>query len=98
MMGPPNMTKNFGWSHRHRWEFAYYLVPTLRLLHPQNKKVGQELGIATGLKFTLPFMAFYVAFWVFSGRESPENWVGAVTIVMTNLVVGGYCYVAYMED
>jgi VMA21-like domain len=71
---------------------------TPRLLHPQNREVGQKLGIATGLMFTLPFLAFYVALWALSGWENPESWAGAVAIVMTNVVVGGYCYVAYMED
>jgi hypothetical protein len=48
--------------------------------------------------FTLPFIAFYVAMWAFSEWKNPENWAGAVAIVMTNVVVGGYCYTAYMED
>lgn len=69
-----------------------------RLLHPQNQEVGQKLGIATGLMFTLPFIAFYVAMWTFSDWKNRESWAGAVAIVMTNIVVGGYCYVAYMED
>jgi hypothetical protein len=60
--------------------------------------VGQKLGIATGLMFTLPFLAFYGAMYTFSGYKNPENWAGGVAIVMTNIVVGGYCYIAYMED
>jgi heme/copper-type cytochrome/quinol oxidase subunit 4 len=62
--------------------------------------VGQKLGIATGLMFTLPFIAFYVSLSIFTNmkKENPENWAGAVAIVMTNIVVGGYCYVAYIED
>lgn len=48
--------------------------------------------------FTLPFIAYYVAMWAFSDRTNPENWAGGVAIIVTNVVVGGYCYVAYMED
>jgi VMA21-like domain len=68
------------------------------LLHPQNKETGQKLGIATGLMFTLPFVAFYIAMKVFADKPNPENWAGAVAVVMTNIIVGGYCYVAYIED
>lgn len=48
--------------------------------------------------FTLPFIAFYIAMVVFADKKNPENWAGACAIVATNLVVGGYCYVAYIED
>ncbi|KAG7352782.1 VMA21-like domain containing protein [Nitzschia inconspicua] len=68
------------------------------LLHPQNKETGQKLGIATALMFTLPFVAFYISMKVFEHKPSPENWAGAVAIVVTNIIVGGYCYVAYIED
>jgi VMA21-like domain len=67
-------------------------------LHPQNKEIGQKLGLATGLMFTMPFVAFYIAMQVFSHKQSPENWAGAVAIVMTNIIVGGYCYLAFIED
>jgi VMA21-like domain len=67
-------------------------------LHPKNIETGQKLGIATGLMFTMPFVAFYVAMQVFAHKPSPENWAGAVAIVVTNIIVGGYCYVAYIED
>jgi hypothetical protein len=69
-----------------------------RLLHPQNKETGQKLGIATGLMFTLPFIAFYISMKVFAYKQNPENWAGAVAVVTTNLIVGGYCFVAYIED
>jgi hypothetical protein len=69
-----------------------------RLLHPQNRETGQKLGIATGLMFTLPFLAFYISMSIFSNKQSPENWAGAVAIIVTNIIVGGYCYVAYIED
>jgi hypothetical protein len=48
--------------------------------------------------FTLPFVAFYIAMKVFANKRNPENWAGAVAVVITNLIVGGYCYVAYIED
>lgn len=35
---------------------------------------------------------------IFSHKKSPENWAGAVAILVTNIIVGGYCYVAYIED
>ena len=69
-----------------------------RLLNPENRETGRKLGIATGLMFTLPFIAFFIAMKVFADKKNPENWAGAAAIVTTNLVVGGYCYVAYIED
>ena len=48
--------------------------------------------------FTLPFIAFYIAMLVFADKKNPENWAGAAAILTTNLVVGGYCYAAYIED
>jgi len=68
------------------------------LLNPENRETGRKLGIATGLMFTLPFIAFYIAMVVFADKKNPENWAGAAAIIATNLVVGGYCYVAYIED
>ena len=69
-----------------------------RLLSPENRETGRKLGIATGLMFTLPFIVFYVAMLVFAEKKNPENWAGAAAIITTNLVVGGYCYIAYIED
>jgi len=60
--------------------------------------VGRKLGIATGLMFTLPFIAFFIAMSVFADKKNPENWAGAAAILTTNIIVGGYCYVAYIED
>jgi hypothetical protein len=57
-----------------------------------------KLGIATGCMFTLPFIAFYIATLVFADKKNPDNWAGAAAIVTTNLVVGSYCYAAYLED
>lgn len=57
-----------------------------------------KLGIATMCMFTLPFIAFYIATLVFADKKNPDNWAGAAAIVTTNLVVGSYCYAAYIED
>ena len=48
--------------------------------------------------FTLPFIAFYSCMWIFSHKQNPENWAGGAAIIVTNIVVGGYCYSALMED
>ena len=78
--------------------FMYNCKLLRRLLQPHNRETGQKLGIATALMFTLPFIAFYVGMYVFRHKSEPENWAGALAIVVTNIVVGGYCYVAYIED
>lgn len=67
-------------------------------MSPENRETGQKLGIATALMFTMPFVAFYTAMQIFHSKPSPENWAGAVAIVVTNIIVGGYCYVAFVED
>ena len=36
--------------------------------------------------------------WIFSHKKNPENWAGGVAIVVVNLIVGGYCYSAFIED
>ena len=49
--------------------------------------------------FTLPFLAYYVAAtFVFAHKANPDNWAAAVAIGVTNLIVGVYCYSAFMED
>lgn len=69
-----------------------------RLLDPENRETGRKLAIATGLMFTLPLIAFYVGWWAFSHKQYPENFAGAAAILTVNIVVGGYCYVAFIED
>ena len=81
-----------------QWERLSISTFYCRLLNPENRETGQKLGIATGCMFTLPFIAFYVAMLVFADKQNPENWAGAAAIITTNLVVGSYCYVAYIED
>ena len=56
------------------------------------------MGRATGIIFTLPFIAFYIATLAFSDKRHPDNWDGGDVILTTNLVVAGYCYVTYIED
>lgn len=50
------------------------------------------------MMFTVPIISFYIAMWLFSDRKHPENWAGGVAIVMVNLIVGGYCYAAFIEE
>jgi VMA21-like domain len=78
----------------------FVLRPSLthRLLHPQNQETGKKLGIATALMFTCPILAFYMAMWMFAEKKHPENWAGGAAIVVTNLIVGGYCYSALTEE
>jgi len=49
--------------------------------------------------FTMPILAFYVArHLIFANRDEPDNWAGGVAIIVTNIIVAGYCYSAYVED
>lgn len=48
--------------------------------------------------FTLPVITFFVAQYVFRAKQQPDNWAGGAAIIMTNLIVGSYCYMAYLED
>lgn len=48
--------------------------------------------------FTCPILAFYVAMWMFSAKQHPENWAGGAAIIVTNIIVGGYCYFAMTEE
>lgn len=69
-----------------------------RLLHPHNRQTGQKLGIATGLMFTAPVLAFYIGMWSFSDKKNPESWAGGLAILVTNIIVAGYCVSAFMEE
>lgn len=68
------------------------------LWEPENREVGQKLGIATGFMFTLPVLTFFIAEYVFSDKKEPDNWAAGAAIIMTNIIVGTYCYMAYKED
>ena len=74
------------------------LMFSFSLMHPQNRETCQKLGIATGLMFTAPILAFYAGMWSFSEEKHPENWAGGLAIVVTNVIVAGYCYSAFMEE
>jgi VMA21-like domain len=69
-----------------------------RLLHPQNRLVGQKLAIATFCMFTLPILFFFVARHVFRDKAEPDNWAGGAAILVTNLIVAGYCVAAFSEE
>jgi len=88
--------------------FDYYTSHTLllfliinnlhRLLQKQNKDVATKLGIATIAMVTLPLAAFYVSFYfIFSNKQDPSIWSGAVAIVAVNIVIFGYVYSAFSE-
>ena len=67
-------------------------------MHPQNRETGKKLGIATALMFTIPIIGFYVGMWYFADKKHPENWAGGISILLTNIIVGGYCYSALSEE
>jgi VMA21-like domain len=67
-------------------------------LHPDNREVGRKLGLATGFMFTLPILSFFVVQYLCRNFASPDNWAGGAAIVVTNIIVGVYCYQAYIED
>ena len=68
------------------------------LLEPENRNVGKKLGVATAFMFTLPVLTFFAAQWAFRYKQQPDNWAGAAAIIMVNIIVGSYCYMAYLED
>ena len=74
-----------------------------RLWTAENRPVGQKLAVATAFMVTLPVATFYAthAYMVqvldYKSFDA-DNWAGAAAIVMTNLIVGGYCYMAFWED
>lgn len=49
--------------------------------------------------FTLPIAAFYLTRQlVVSSTANPDNYAAAAAIIVTNLIVMGYCISAFMED
>ena len=78
--------------------YTYIHNHLYRLFHEQNRDTAQKLGIATALMFTLPILAFYGGLWIFQNQQEPNNWAGACAILVTNGIVGWYCYSAYIED
>jgi hypothetical protein len=67
-------------------------------LHPQNQETGKKLGLATAFMFTMPILAFYVCMHVFQDKKNPENWAGGAAILVTNIIIGVYCYSALTEE
>lgn len=67
-------------------------------MEPENRQVGQKLGIATGFMFTVPILTFFIVQYAARGMSNPDNWAGAAAIFATNIIVGAYCYMAYLED
>ena len=69
-----------------------------RLLQKQNKDVATKLGVATVAMVTIPIAAFYISFYfIFSNRQDPSIWSGAVAILAVNVVIFGYVYSAFSE-
>ena len=55
--------------------------------------------MTTGLMFTVPILTFYIAlYYIFPHKTQPDNWAAGCAILVTNLIVAGYCYSAYRED
>lgn len=74
------------------------VISSHRLMQKQNQDVGRKLGTATACMFTLPIIAFYFGLNVlFTEKEHPDNWAGGLAILVTNIVVFGYCYSAFQE-
>ena len=74
-----------------------------RLLKEQNRDVGQKLVFTTGLMFTLPIITYFIVNYIVTTYYkdtivNPDNYSGGAAILMTNIIVGGYCYMAYYED
>ena len=84
--------------------FSFTVVMILSLfslLTPENREVGQKLGVATLFMFTLPILAFWIVRETIVSLEwsnQPDNWAGGAAILVTNIIVGIYCYAAYIED
>jgi VMA21-like domain len=69
-----------------------------RLMDPINRHVGRKLGVATGCMFTLPIIAFFIAQYIFQHKRHPDNWAAGAAILVTNLVIAGYCVSAFTEE
>ena len=48
--------------------------------------------------FTLPIITFFVVQYLCQDKPNPDNWAGGAAILVTNIIVGAYCYTAYVED
>lgn len=76
------------------------------LLDDQNKDVGKKLGIATLCMFTLPILTYYIVheycLYQYTLKNISKTYIelfaGGSAILMTNIIIGTYCYYAYCED
>lgn len=50
------------------------------------------------MMFIFPFVAFYAGMVFFQDKQNPDNWAGGCAIIATNIIVGSYCYSAFMEE
>jgi len=67
-------------------------------MEPQNREVGQKLGLATLLMFTAPVVTYFVAEgFLFSHKQNPDVWAGISAVIVTNVIVGVYCWSAFSE-
>mmetsp|Transcript_28245 Transcript_28245/g.51130 ORF Transcript_28245/g.51130 Transcript_28245/m.51130 type:complete len:94 (-) Transcript_28245:95-376(-) len=69
------------------------------LASPENRETGRKLFLATACMFTLPIVVYYVCFYgVFAHKAQPENWAGACSILVVNIIIGTYVWSAFSEN
>jgi VMA21-like domain len=59
--------------------------------------VGQRLGVATAAMAVLPILSFFVTRHFCQAKEAPDTWAGGAAILVTNIIVAGYCIAAFSE-
>ena len=73
-----------------------------RLFQKQNRDVGEKLVWTTAMMFTLPIITYFITMHivknVFFITKNVDNYAGGAAILVTNIIIGGYCYMAYHED
>jgi hypothetical protein len=68
------------------------------LLSPENRETGRKLFLATACMFTLPIVVYYACFYgAFAHKAQPENWAGACSILVVNIIIGAYVWSAFSE-
>jgi hypothetical protein len=49
--------------------------------------------------FTLPIITYFICFYsIFAQKAPPENWAGACSILVVNVIIGLYVRSAFNED
>ena len=67
-------------------------------MHSHNREVGRKLLIATASMVVLPVATYVLSEqYLFATKRNPDNWAAAAAIVVTNIIVGVYCYMAFCE-